>query len=92
MEDFKQKDRDFANAIHDYVNNMCHDDKVVEDEIRKHHRYLQHEEFLLAMHILNALAKNYDDRQTDDRNEYACKSAKKLVKYFADDDFEKVIV
>jgi len=47
--------------------------------IKRQHRCLQSELFLLACNILEALAENHDSDFTDARNEYECKKARELV-------------
>ena len=89
MEDFKQRDKDFAKALNEYVNCFGFDGKTVAQECKNHHRYLQNEEFTLILEILKAFAEEYDENRYDDRNEYACKASKLLIDYFTSDKFDK---
>ena len=88
-EEMRQRDKDFAKALSTYVNCFGFDEKLVANECKNHHRYLQNEEFVLLIAILKAFAEEYDDKMYDDRNEYACKASKLLINYLISDKFDK---
>lgn len=89
MSKFDERDKNFAGALNEYVNNMCADYRVSAEECRRHHRYLKSEEFLFAVELLRAFAKDLDEKNFDDRNKYSTVASKLLVDYFISDEFDK---
>ena len=81
-----ERAKELAGIISEYVNGASHDYKTVADELAKDHRYLQGEEFSLAMEFLLALAHNYAKGWYDARNEFACKRATMMLKALDDAD------
>ena len=84
-----ERDTEFAKALSTYVNCFSFNAKAVAKECKRHHKFLQGEEFVLCMEILKAFAEEYDNNEYDGRNEYACKASKLLIDYFTSDKFDK---
>ena len=53
----------------------------------REHRYLQNEMFKVCLEYIKELAKNCEDGRFDGRNEYACKTSKKIIDYFKEIDY-----
>ena len=86
--EIKQRDKDFADKLNEYVNCFGFNGKAVAQECKSHHRYLQSEEFTLILEILKAFAEEYDENRYDGRNEYACKASKLIINYLISDKFD----
>lgn len=77
---FNERGKELAGIISEFVNGVSSDYKSVADELARDHRYLQGEEFKLALEIILALAHNHAKGWFDPRNEFACKMATAMVK------------
>ena len=75
------KDEWFARTFGDFVNGrMCSARKVAEAMARDH-RYLQGQMFNVCLEYMKVLAENYEKGYYDPRNEYACKTSKRIVEF-----------
>ena len=77
---FNERGKELAGIISEFVNGVSSDYTSVADELARDHRYLQGEEFKLALEIILALAHNHAKGWCDPRNEFACKMATAMVK------------
>jgi hypothetical protein len=77
---FNERGKELAGIISEFVNGVSSDYTSVADELARDHRYLQGEEFKLALEIILALAHNHAKGWFDPRNEFACKMATAMVK------------
>jgi hypothetical protein len=77
---YKERPQELAGIISEFVNGASSDYTSVADELARDHRYLQGEEFKLALEIILALAHNHAKGWFDPRNEFACKMATAMVK------------
>ena len=69
-----------AELLGDLVNGaISYTGKEFTDTVKRQHRYLQSELFVLACRIMKALAENHESESTDARNEYACQKASEVV-------------
>ena len=83
---YNERGKELAGIVSEFVNGASHDYKTVADELAKDHRYLQGEEFKLALEFILALAHNHAKGWYDPRNEFACKMATAMVKGLDDAD------
>ena len=75
------KDEWFARTFGNFVNGrMCSARKVAEAMAREH-RYLQAEMFRVCLAYIRVLSENYEKGYYDPRNEYACKTSKRIVEF-----------
>lgn len=75
------KDEWFARTFGDFVNGqMCSARKVAEAMARDH-RYLQAEMFRVCLAYIRVLSENYEKGYYDPRNEYACRTSKRIVEF-----------
>lgn len=75
------KDEWFARTFGDFVNGrMCSARKVAEAMAREH-RYLQSEMFKVCLVYIRVLSENYEKGYYDARDEYACKTSKRIVEF-----------
>ena len=75
------KDEWFARTFGDFVNGrMCSARKVAEAMARDH-RYLQAEMFRVCLAYIRMLSENYEKGYYDPRNEYACKTSKRIIEF-----------
>lgn len=79
FENSEDVEKTFAELFSDFVNGYCHDKKKVAELMSRDHRYLQNEMFKIFVEYVKILAKNYENRFYDGRNEWACETAKKFV-------------
>ena len=77
---YDERGKELAGIISEFVNGVSHDYKAVADELAKDHRYLQGEEFTLALEFILTLAHSHAKGWYDPRNEFACKMATAMVK------------
>jgi len=75
----ESKDELFARQFSDFVNGQMRNPKDVAEKMAKDHRYLQSEMFKVCLEYITILAENADKGYYDGRNEWACKTAKKMV-------------
>ena len=83
---YKERPAELAGIISSFVNGASSDYTSVADELASDHRYLQGEEFKLALEYILALAHNYAKGWFDARNEFACRMATTMVKALDDAD------
>ena len=77
--DGETEDDVFARQFGNFVNGkMCSKTKVAE-RMSCEHRYLQNEMFNVCMAYITKLAENCEKGYFDPRNEYACKTSKKII-------------
>lgn len=75
------KDEWFGRTFGNFVNGqMCSKRKVAE-AMAKEHRYLQGQMFKVCLEYMKVLAESYDKNWYDPRNEYACKTSKRIVEF-----------
>ena len=83
---YQERGKELAGIISEFVNGASSDYKSVADELARDHRYLQGQEFSLALELIYALAHNYAKGWYDPRNEFACKMATTMVQALEDAD------
>lgn len=69
----------FAHFFSNYVNRCPNDFKRAANTMGREHRYLQNEMFKVCMAYIKVLKEAYEDGRYDDRNEYAVKTANKIL-------------
>ena len=79
QKDGESKDEFFARQFSNFVNGKMQSPKDVAEKMAKDHRYLQSEMFKVCLEYITILAENADNGYYDGRNEWACKTAKKMV-------------
>lgn len=77
----------FARFFSDYVNNCGHNPSRAAERMARDHRTLQSNMFMVCLEYIKVLAKNYEDGYYDPRNEYACKTSKKIIDNFKEMDY-----
>ena len=75
----ENNDNVFVRQFSSFVNGKCYNKEKVAELMAREHRYLQSEMFFVCYAYMRKLAENYDKGYYDQRNEYACKSAKQMI-------------
>lgn len=75
------KDEWFGRTFGDFVNGQMRSKRKVAEAMATKHRYLQEEMFEVCLEYMKVLAENYDKNWYDARNEYACKTSKRIVEF-----------
>lgn len=75
-----------ASQISNIVNNTLFSPVEVGVELSTDHRYLQNELFKTFLHFAGQLARNEAKGHYDDRNEFACKCSKVVIKALQEAD------
>lgn len=83
---YDERPKELAGVISEFVNGASSNYKSVADVLACDHRYLQGQEFSLALELIYALAHNYAKGWYDARNEFACKMATTMVQALDDAD------
>ena len=75
------RDDVFAHFFSNYVNRCPNDFKRAAKAMGREHRYLQNEMFKVFMEYVKVLKEAYEEKQYDDRNEYAVKTANMILSF-----------
>jgi ornithine carbamoyltransferase len=74
------RDELFARNFGDYVNRCPNDFKKAAKQMGREHRYLQSEMFKMCLEYFKVLSEAYLNDCYDPRNEWACKTANKILR------------
>ena len=77
----------FARFFSNFVNGKCSSKRKVAELMACEHRYLQNEMFKVCLEYIKKLAENCEKGCYDPRNEYACKTSKKIIDNFKEDNY-----
>ena len=77
----------FARFFSNFVNGKCGSKRKVAELMSYEHRYLQNEMFKVCLEYIKKLAENCEKGCYDPRNEYACKTSKKIIDNFKEDNY-----
>ena len=77
----------FARFFSNFVNGKCSSKRKVAELMACEHRYLQNEMFKVCLEYIKKLAENCEKGYYDPRNEYACKTSKKIIDNFKEDNY-----
>lgn len=77
----------FARFFSNFVNGKCSSKRKVAELMACEHRYLQNEMFKVCLEYIKKLAENCEKGFYDPRNEYACKTSKKIIDNFKEDNY-----
>lgn len=77
----------FARFFGDFVNGKCNSKRKVAELMACEHRYLQNEMFKVCLEYIKKLAENCEKGCYGPRNEYACKTSKKIIDNFKEDNY-----
>lgn len=80
--DGETRDDVFARFFSNYVNRCPNDFEKAAKAMGRDHRYLQSEMFKFCVEYMKVLAEHYDNGCYDGRNQWACKTARTLIKEY----------
>lgn len=72
------KDENFGRKFEDFVNGRMGDPRKVADRMARSHRYLVQQMFSVCYEFIRILAEHCDKGWYDPRDEWACKTSKKM--------------
>lgn len=75
-----------AETISNMVNSCNFNPMQVGIELSREHRYLVNQMFMMMLHFIGQLSKDYNNGSFDGRNEFACKCADKMVEALRKED------
>lgn len=75
----ENEDNVFVRQFSDFVNGKCISKQDTAKLMANDHRYLQNEMFKICLEYIKILADNFDKKQFDPRNQYACTAAKHMI-------------
>ena len=75
-----------ASKISKLVNSTLFNPIQVGVELTTDHRYLVNEFFKTTLHFMGQLKRDYEQGKFDERDEFACKCASKMVDALTDED------
>lgn len=74
----ESKDENFGRKFEDFVNGRMCDPRKVADRMARAHRYLVQQMFSVCYEFIRILAEHFDKGLYDPRDEWACKTSKKM--------------
>ena len=77
----RMNEKELATVIADSLNSFGFNVGKFTEEMSKEHRYLQAEFMQLCLEWLHKCRELYEEERYDGRNEYACKTGKKLIDF-----------
>ena len=80
-------DEVFVRFFSNFVNGSMRSKQNVAEKMSLEHRYLQNEMFMVCMAYITKLAENCERGYYDGRNEYACKTAQKIIDHLNEIDY-----
>lgn len=75
-----------ARVISDLINSTLFSPLETGVELTTDHRYLVNEAFKMFLHFAGQLSRNHENGNYDDRNEFACRCSKVMIKALEEAD------